>query len=319
MSVRKLSFALFFSLIAMPAPGLAVPQAQVSEETVSIPFDPPIGQSVSYRWEKTDEREGRADLSWSVNRFRFEEAEDGYRIIVEPVSWGFNETDPIKLSIMNKLAELTDLPFVLRTNQDVEIVELEDQDKYWAKVFAAVRESLAEGNVTPEQRQAMSVVTDVLEKSPRDVRLAQLIESIQPLVEFALTEPSLGTPISVQVDTQSPLGGTVKQDRTISLAKVDKGFAHLTVRASVPREEMEKATSALLETVGKPFAKDADFAKMKAQLSAFKEFKSETIADYKVSLESGMLESFKATRTISVVDSNKSNKRTISTSLTRVD
>ena len=318
MSFRKIAVAIALSLGAIAAPALAVPQTRVAEAAAAIPFDPPLGESVSYRWERTDEKDGKADISWAVHEFRFEEVADGYRVTVEPVSSGTNENDPVKQRVIKRLNELTKRPFVLRLNHDAEIMELEHSDEYWARIIEALRDGLSEGMPEPGGAEAIKMVTDMFERMSPDARLAQLTENIQPILEFAMTESSVGDPISVQVDTPSLFGGTLKQDVVISLTKVQDGFAYLTNRSSIPREELEKLTAAVVELAKAAAPGKLESSKAQAQLAALKEFKSETVSDYKVALDDGLLETFQSRRTISVIEADKPLRRVTSTTLSRV-
>ena len=309
-------------LFAVPAnPAWSVPQTKLSSQEVVIPFDPPLGRDLSYRWKQSDTRDGRTTMSWSVDRFRFEEAGEGYKLTVEPVSSGSNEADPIKLQMFKRLEELTRFPFVLRLNADAEIVELERGDEYWGKIMGALREAMAQrnGKSAPLEDQAIAGVIGMFEKMPAEVRLAKLTESVQPLVEFAYTETSVSKPIHAQLDTASPFGGTLKQNVVISLTKVERGLAHLTIRMNVPREELLKATAAMLSRLQNGAPEKDQAAKLESAMGALKEFRSETVADYRISIEDGMLDSFQSTQTISVTDGQKNQQRVRTMSLTRVE
>ena len=319
--LRAIGIALGLLFAVVGEPARAIPQTKLSSQEVLVPFDPPLGQNLSYRWEKTDTKDGKTTMSWSLDRFRFEEAGEGYKLIVEPVSSGSNETDPVKLQMMKRLEEMIRMPFVLRLNAEAEIVELERGDEYWAKIMAALREALANrgGRPAVQEGRAIAAILDMFQKMPAEARLAKLTESVQPLVEFAYTKTSVRSPIRAQVDTASPFGGTLKQDVVISLTKVEKGFAHLTVRMNVPREELLKLTAAMVSRLQNGVLDKDQVAKLNAGMAALKEVQSETIADYRISTEDGMLESFRSTQTISVTEGDKKEQRVRTMSLTRVE
>jgi hypothetical protein len=213
------------------------------------------------------------------------------------------------------------MPFVLRLSEDAEIVELERGDEYWQQIIGVLREELARrsGKPAPQEAQAIASVIGMFETMPSDVRLAKLTESVQPLVEFASTETIVGKPIHAQLDTASPFGGTLKQDAVISLTKVERGLAHLTIRMSVSREELLKVMSAFVSKLQNGELGNEQAAKMEAALASLKEFRSETIAEYRVSLDNGMLDTFNSTQTISVYDGEKRQQRVKTISLTRLE
>lgn len=105
----------------------------------------------------------------------------------------------------------------------------------------------------------------------------------------------------------------------MGLTDVSDGLAHLAVRTSIPRSELEKATGALFEKFRSGALKPEEVAKAKAALPALKDFKSETVADYYISIEDGMLKSFQSTQTISVNEGEKTEVQVKTLSMRRVD
>ena len=290
-------------------------------KTAVIVFDPPLDEPLSYRWEKTVEQDGKTRMSWSVDEYRFEDRKDGYRLTVKPVSSGSNETGPAQLAIQKKIEELTRFPFVLRLSGEGEIVELERSDEFWAAMFKVMREFLGEKALagrTPGAAKAAESVVAMFEGMPPAVRLAKLTEPVQPLVEFAGTETTLGQPISAKVESESPFGGTLNRDVTVSLTKVANGVAYLSVRTSLPRAEFDKLMQSVVGKLGKD-ASAADAAKMKAGFASLKSYRQESRADYRVAVEDGMLESFQSTETIEIGNADKTTRRVTTVSLTRVN
>lgn len=311
--------ALFVGLLLAVAPVQAAPEGQHDDESIIIPFDPPLGESLRYRWEQADKKDGETTLSWSIDSYRFDESEGGYRLTVEPVSSGSNEKDPAMLELAKKLDELTKLPFVLRLNDDAKIVELERGDEYWDKIIAALTDVLATMELKrPGQDKMIEAIIGLYKSMPAETRLAKLTEPIQPLVEFAWTEPTIGEPILTTTETNSPLG-LVKQNVAITLTKVSDGFAHVTIRSSISAAELKKLTSAMFDRLNNGALSAEEISKVKSQLAALENFGAETVSDYKISTEDGMLESFLSTQTISVTVDEKRDQRVKTLSVTRVD
>lgn len=308
-------------LVALASGVNASPKAQPVGETISIPFDPPLGESLSYRWEQIVQSAGATSVSAWVGTYRFEEDDKGHRLFIKPISYDSNEKDPKKLELAKKIEGLTKQPFVLRLNEDAQIVEMEHGEKYWTKIIKALREVLSarDAKLDAAQEKAVEAVVGMFEKMPVGARLAKLTESAQPLVEFAYAQASVRQPIKAALDTPSPFGGTIKQDVVVSLTKVHDGFAHLTVRSTVPRAELEKMAASMLDKLGNGGLRANDLAKARSALAGMKDFKSDTVADYKISLESGMLEAFSATQTIVTAAGDKVDKRVKTISLTRVN
>lgn len=311
--------ALVAGLLVAWAPAGASPQAQAGGETVLIPFEPPVDTTLRYRWEQSELKDGKLQTSWSVDDYQFEEATDGYRLVVTPVSSGSNETNPAKLELQKKLEELTDLPFVLRLNKDADIVELERAEEYWSKIIAALRDGLARLEPKrPGHDKMVDAVMGMFTDMSDETRLAKLTEPIQPLVDFAWTETSIGKPLLTSVKSTSPLG-PVQQHVAITLQRVSDGFAYLTIRSSIPSSEMKKLTAALFDRLNNGALEPEDVAKARAQLAAAENFKAETVADYKIAIEDGMLESFHSTHTVTAISKGKPESRTKTMSVKRTD
>lgn len=319
MVLRIVGALLAAVLLVAEAPASVTPQTQISGETVFIPFDPPLDTSLRYRWEKTEDEDGKLEMSWSVDDYRFEETKDGYRLTVAPVSFGSNEADPVKREFMKKLEELSKLPFVFRLNENAEIVELERGDEYWSKIIRALREGLAKLEPKrPGHDKMVEAVVGMFANMSTETRLAKLTEPVQPLVEFAVTETTIGKPILMGIETTSPLG-PVKQEVAITLTRVSDGIAHLTIRSSIPTAELKKLTAAMFDRLNNGALKPEEVAKAKAELAAAKDFNSETVADYKVWVEDGILESFHSTQTVTVNEGGKLERSIKTLSVKRVN
>lgn len=318
MFFRKLAFALSALSLVAGSSVSAAPKADAPGETIVIPFDPPIEDSLKYRWQRTDNRDGKITMRWMVNEFSFEEAEEGHRLSVKEISSGSNETDPDKLRIAAKLAGLMDLPYVLEINGDAEIVELKSADEYWNRIFQALREVLAKGDSSTDEAKAIEGVISLFQNMPAEVKLAKLTESVQPLVEFGNIEMTVGEPLAAEIEVSSPFGGVMKQNVVISLRKVVNDVAYLTVRSSVPREEFSKLVGTLFDKIAET-NKKADADEIKKVMAAADQFKFETVADYEVSVSDGMLRSYQEERTV-MMNSGKERVHQVRTSsLARMD
>jgi len=321
----KIRAAFWAAALAAGLPGQSgaaapsVPSASQHATTAEIPFDPPLDSKVRYRWEKTEQRDGKTEMSWSVDDFQFEQIDSGYRLIVTPVNSGSNETDPRKLAMMQRLDELTRRPFVLRLNDSGEIEELEDADFYWSTIYTVLREEIgkgAEGKDDLGLREVLENVLAMFQRMPADARQALLTESIQPVVEFADTHTEIGNPLISAVATPSPYGATINRDVTISLQKVTNGRAFLTIISSIPRAELDKLMQAFLKQLT---ALPVDKRKEAERVTAsFEGFRHDTRSDYEVSVDDGLLERFLSTETIEVSGEGKQSRKVTTRSLARV-
>lgn len=305
--------------LALPGVAFATPKAQAVGVTATIPFDPPLGEKINYRSELSDTKDGKTVMRWSMDSFRFDKGENGYRLSVEHIAHGSNETDLRKQTAMAELEKLTKRPFVLRIDEEGSIVGLENGDEYWAAILRAMRTALSDGKPSPEFKKIIEAVVSMFESMPPEVRLAQLTQDVQPLVEFANTQTTVGKPIHQQIETTSPFGGTLKQNVVISLTGVTDGVAKITIRSSVPKEELQKVTKAFLAKFAGSALKPGDVEKANAAIEAFKNFKSEAIADYALRIDDGQLESFHSIQNITIADEGKTSVRTKARSIKRVE
>ena len=317
MKFRALFAVVASLIIAASAPVAAVPQTDLGGETIVIPFDPPLDQPLRYRSQKSDERDGKTTLSWSVSDFTFQDHGEGFRLSVETVSSGSNDTDPKRAAFMKKLEELIDVPYSVLVSDSAEVIEVEHGDDVWNKIWSALDGAVAEKTYTAEEREAVQAMLSMFRNLPAETRLTHLAEPVLPLLEFGRTEYTIGDPISFEVENESPFGGTITRDVVVSLTKVEKGLAHFTIRSSIPGTELEKLARGMIDKTGLKID-EKDRASAEDSLAGLAGVKNETVADYRVSLEDGMLESFQSTETTSFVENGKTSRRVKAEAMTRV-
>ena len=305
-------------LAVTPSPA---PIASATAQSATIPFDPPLGEALRYRWEKAIEKDGKTAMAWSVSDYRFDEAGKGYRLTVTPVSSGSNETDPAKIAISKKLERLLNIPFVLQLDELGVIAKLENDTLYWSTIVRVLREELAKPRATPAstgEQEAIRAVMDLFEKMPADARLALLTEAVQPLVEFVGTETTVGEPIRATVETPSAWGGQLKREININLVAIAAGKAHLSVHSTIPRSELERLAKDLVQKVVVKQS-PSDRIKMNEGFAALESFQHETSSAYKVWLSDGMLADFLSTETISTAAKSEKKVRITTRSLARAN
>jgi hypothetical protein len=305
-------------LMLITTPLLAVPNTEAGVETAVIPFDPPLGESLRYRSERSLQKDGKTKLIWDINDYSFQETDDGYSLTVTPVSGGSNETDPEAIAFMKLLADLSRIPYVVRINGEAEIVGLDSGDEFWSKLTSALKSALGEKAKRPEQTKALQGVISLYENMPAENRLALLTEPVSPLISMSLTETAIGKPVVASIETESPFGGTLKRQVTISLTRVDGDFAYLTARTTTPGAEVEKLTMKLLNRMGVNFNGPEKAKERDAAIATLRAMKVETVSYYKIALADGMLETFQSTETVDAIVDGKQVGRVKTHALTRL-
>lgn len=318
--MKFLSVAAGLCLIASAAlastAALAKPAAPGARPEISatIPFDPPLGETLRFRGERTVEKDGKSEMGWWVSDYRFDAADDGYRLTITPVSSGSGTQDPLKLALEKKLSELSAIPYVLSLSEAGEITAMENADHYWDRLISALDEAMSETLPTekrpaPEVRRLLANVVDLYRNLPAETRLALLVEETQPVIEFGNTEWD-AEPVVAKIETPSPFGAVAREIR-ISLKSVDRDVARLTLRSSIPRSDLEKVTSAFLQkTLGEALKDSSELDKAMSHLGSFTH---ETVADYDLSLADGLLVRLRSTETIEVVDGGGKLNRQVTT------
>ncbi len=135
-SVASILLSLGVPCPAVPA--VASDATETAAAVASIPFDPPLGERLRFRSEKTVQKDDKSQTHWSIADVQFEESAGGYRLTVTPVQQGTGSTDPMVKQIEQKLSHLTSRPYVLNVSSEAVITGFEDADLYWSAIFKAI-------------------------------------------------------------------------------------------------------------------------------------------------------------------------------------
>ena len=307
-------------LTAAPPLAAAVPAARPAEQTAtaSLPFEPPLDRPLRYRYQKVVDKNGKKDMSWSLDDYRFAKAADGYVVTVTPVSYGFDDSDPLKAAFYKKLADLVSRPYVLKVNAEARITELVDAETYLKEVRAAFDAALVESPpggkpLEPEVRKFISDFMQSFFTMTPEARLAAFTQSAQPIFEFAATEWSSAEPLEGEVEASSPFGDIKRQVR-VSLTQVRPDAASFSVHSTVPPAEMERIVKAVLEKLTSTLPNKPTEQQLQ---DAVRGLRMEGHGTYDVSLADGLVVKFRSTETVH--DGGKGDDRRITTvSLERV-
>lgn len=315
-----LAAAMIASSPASAAP-VKAPGKAAEVQPLYVPFDPPTGKPIRYRWEKHQSKNGVPSIAWHSSDFVFEKKDDGYRLVVTPVDWGSNASDPRVVAAEKKLAQLTSRPVRLVVDAEGAIAAMEGADVYWSAIIKAIGEALGSGEgakaLTQEERERFSGFMKVMTDIPPEVRLGMLTEAVQPASEFGGTELTPGEPLHAESEIESPFGGPIKRDVTIQLKGVQEGVATYSVHMTVPPGEFAKAVGGFVDRVAS-LQKKEDLETMRAQMGRMK-FRHETSAVYRVQTATGLTVSFEATETVEVKGAEGEDRRLTTTSLRMID
>lgn len=310
--------------LTLPGPADAVPErarpAAQAAATAAIPFDPPLGEPLFYRTAKTVQKDGKSRMTWSTSSYVFAETDDGYAVTITPLDQGSSEDSPLVKSIEKKLADLTGKPYTVLVSDEGVVTGMAEEAMYWTRIFDAMEAAIKEPGVgtapvTPETAAALAKMLKLFRDMPASTRLGLLTEDVQPLVEFAATETTMGKPINASVASASPFGGTISRDMSVDLAAVDADTATLTVYSSVPRAEVE----AVLRKLVADFASPANAAATKTMGAAkLDAFAHETRARYRVALDTGLLQDFESLETVTAESGADKTRKVTSWTIKRV-
>lgn len=294
-----------------------------STKSAVIAFDPPDGEEIRYRTERVVEKDGQTEMTWSVSDYTFSKDGDGYKLAVKTVDTGNAELDPDRKALMDKLAELSDAPFVLTISEDAVITGLENGDVYWGKIFDAIEavsaDRAADGKPMDEtMRAGLKTFLDSLRNMPAANRLALMTRDVQPLVEFGNTEWDLGESVSAVVESESPFGGTMTRTLHVTLRSVKDGVARLSVRYELPRAEFEKLIAGMISKVSSLHS-EAERAKVSAEIAKMDRFVHLTESNYEISLADGLPLRFDSKEVVEYGSGTDSKRQVTSVAIVRVE
>ena len=305
---------------ACAAPG-TVPAKSEAETPLYVPFDPPVGQPIRYRWEKHQSKDGVPRISWRSADYVFAPREGGYRLTVTQVDSGSNASDPAIVAAEKKLAYLTDRPTRFLLDETGAVIEVEDVDAYWTAIIEAVEEALGarEGAkaLTEEERKRLAEFVKLMRDISPAVRIGLLTESVQPATEFAETEMTPGETVQADTEDQSPFGGPIKRRASIQLKGLKDGIATYSIHLTVPPEELAKATTALIARLSAG-EKPEELERAKAELAGMK-LRHETTSRYEVDASTGLTIVFESTEIVKATGADGDNERITARSLRRID
>jgi hypothetical protein len=259
-----------------PAKG-APPRAAAADDIISIPFDPPIGTTLTYRMSQNDSRnEQQAPVALNM-RVTFARDGDGYIMTVV--------SDLPPGTPGGEIALLLQRPTSIRLNPDGEMIAMVDEDAYWASVDRMT--ALMPAPADAAERHVTTTVVARMRALPPDERLALITRGFAPIVALAGHELAAGDLPQPDDERDTLMGRVVMQSRIITEA-LDNDMARVTLVASVPVEQLSRATSAMLH----------DFSPAGAAAIAvhFTAFEDRQI--YVVSRRTGLMESWVSTRTV---------------------
>jgi hypothetical protein len=300
-----------------PTMAVATPAAELSSKEVAVAFEPPIGENLTYHSQKIVEKDGVKQTLKTVEIYRFEEDDDGYRLVVTPKSIQDDDESPMMKAIFAAAGDLMMRPYTFRVSEDGELGEMVDQDVYWNDMFDALAKATfttSEGKpFDPKQKQMLDNYMNSMRGMSAEARTALMAEGSQPVLAFAGTAIAIGSTIKNKVEVPSPFGGRIARDVTIKLDRVDGKLAYFTMTDTIPRAELEAAVKAMFSKLDKDMA-----AKLAPKMAEMAQFSSDVTSEYEVCLGDGLLEDYKSVETIVAVSEGKTNRRVTTKTLSRI-
>lgn len=319
----RVLFRFLVLIAALAVPHFSAPAAPTTADIapvtgpLSIPFDPPIGQKLRYRAQKSDEKDGRARLSWEIYDASFQKVGDGYQLTITPVDSGTDgEKSAAQIAFENRIKELTKRPFVVKVTEDGTISGVVDEAKLWADIEKAVAAAVAESKDETE-RKALQFVSNMFKDMPPEARTGLLIKDLQPLVEFAAADLEEAADIlPFEFETASAFNTKTTMEGTISVLGADEEVAVFSIVSRISPDSLKKMTSEMFSKLPVDPAKRKE---AEASIAALKHMRHENRSEYMVSRTDGMLLKFTANEEISVEAEGKNDHRITTKTLTRVD
>lgn len=228
-----------------PAPATAAPAR------VSVPFNPPLDRPLRYRNTTTKQREGRPLTVWIDYELRFTRRPNGYRLAVHAMNAGSPDMPAAQQGLVRQTVVGLSLPYVLLLNAQGLIEGMEDAEGYWDRLMTlteqAIRQNVSSGGPTDET--ALRHMMGLMRDSSPEARLAILTQNIAPVLQFGTTEYVIGEDRRSEDQVEGLMGVAVRQHSTLRAERVENGRLRLTMRATVPAEDMRRAIEGFMARI----------------------------------------------------------------------
>jgi len=168
---------------------------------VKVPFAPPVGKTLRYRFTRTQTGGVRGrDAAFDMG-VRFESlAGGGYRMQVSMTALGLPPA-----ARRTEAVRVMEAPITFRVTADGVISGLENEAAYWASLERISRQIIAaDPKAGPDDQRLMSTVQQQMRDAPPEQRLALLAKNVQPLLEFSSTEFEIGKRMESQAEVILP-------------------------------------------------------------------------------------------------------------------
>jgi hypothetical protein len=267
------AFAFAAAGLATPAPAAQTPAPAAA--TISIPFDPPIGTVLLYRWTQSS-NEGPERVTLNI-RVSFARDAEGY---VMTVAGDLPPGIP-----PGQIATILQEPFSVRLTPHGELVGLADEAGYWAgldRVMAVI----LRGMPNAADRQAIETMMVRLRALPHDELVASLCQRVVPVIAIAGHDIPAGE-VAFDSERESVIGRMTMQSRMTSEVRPG-GMAQVAIITTVPPDQLPGIATNL----------QRDFALPHAGGAPLHQTGYEEREIYLVSRQTGLAETWTSARTI---------------------
>lgn len=293
---------------AQPAAPAATAQAPV---TVAVPFAPPLDRPIRYRAIRTQVRDGTTNAAWVDHELRFLTREGGgFRLSVRPFAMG--RPGEAASAAAARIALRVTPPYVLLLDAEGNIEGLENEEAYFAAMFASIEAVLRAERRTrgePIDERAVEAGMALVRRTPRETQIATLTRLVSPVLEYAgLEEATLGEALSVEIEVAGLGTGTAKQRFTITPVRVENGHLFVSSRSTLPREEAARLVQEMMAQIpvtGQGHNTSEGRASTEARLRDM-DYSDVAEASYEVSLTTGLTRRSRNERRIEVRSAGES-------------
>jgi hypothetical protein len=305
------------------APAGAASGAARPGEVIETAFDPPVGRPLLYRLSREVTKDDTTVSTWASQEIIFLRRAGGYRMKVRVLDAGMSGTDAARRDQFRRLMLEFQRPFVLLIDDSGLIEGMEDADGYWAEVVRRTRELVAAAGPAGEapDSPAAELVTGMLQDTTPEGRLALLTQYVAPIIEYGGSAFTLGEELTDRIEVAGMMGLTLEQHIRLWADRVENGHLFVSVRATVPREELVRAVEqffARIPVTGQGSNNETERARALAELRTA-QFTREYSAEYEVALDTGLTRSHRSTDRTSISSGAETRVRSNRVTLERQD
>jgi hypothetical protein len=174
-------------------------------------------------------------------------------------------------------------------------------------------EGAAPADASAEHKALTATIVASMRSMPMESWMAKLMEAVQPVIEFAGTEFPVGETLEVESEVTALNGAVLPRNMTVELQRVAGGRAHFETIDTADPAALTAMMSRLFEQMAA-----AGGVEDRKELGEIKGASQVRRSAYRLSLEDGLLESYRLVDTTEFTTSAGTERKSSVTTIERM-